>query len=202
MMKGAEKVAALLIRWPVEGYDGPLWRPDADSDDIYQTAAVTLDYGNSAFALTAIMPDERIKIKDFIAENHDKLADAIVNPKILGEHSDYTADVIFPKLNLTVKTDLAEPMKALGANNIFTGVNMPGIGIALDRSMTVKDFMQNICLDIDEDGAVVKVATVASGMPTANVSPIAKFDHPFIYFIWEKTTGTILLEGVVMNPNE
>ncbi|MDE6048543.1 MAG: hypothetical protein K2G09_02470 [Paramuribaculum sp.] len=202
MMSGAENVSGKLVRTPVEGYTGLLYGPDADTENIYTTAVVTLDYGNGAFAFSAIMPDERIKIKDFLAENSDKLIQAIADPKILGEQTDIATDIIFPRLNLSIETDLIDPMKALGANNIFTGVDMPGIGTNFDKYMVVGEFRQNIRLEVDEEGSKVKVETIGKGMATSALPNIAKFDHPFIYLITEKSTGTILLAGVVMNPNE
>ncbi|MDE6459954.1 MAG: hypothetical protein K2K52_03855 [Paramuribaculum sp.] len=203
MMREAKEVAGKLYRTPVEGFTGSLYGPDADTKNIFTTTMATLDYGNGAFALTAIMPDARIKIKDFIAENHDKLIAAIAGEDVFGKNWNPATDVVFPRLNLSIDTDLVNPMIALGAKNIFTGVDMPGIGYNANKSMIVSKFKQNIILDLDEEGTKVKVATAGKGSDLmSNLPETAKFDHPFIYFIWEKTTGTILLEGVVMNPNE
>ena len=205
MMSGSDKNYGILAFKRINGYDGDPYGPDADPENILVTTMATMDYGNGGFALSAIMPDERVTIKEFISENSNNILDVFSNPRLLGIPLS-GVELFFPKLSLSVETDLVEPMKALGANNIFSGVNMPGIGIASlkesSKPMSIKNFKQSIRLDVDEEGTVIKVATITGGLG-ANILPsTAKFDHPFIYFIWEKTTGTILLEGVVMNPNE
>lgn len=133
------------------------------------------------------------------------MINAISTPEILGIPVT-TTDVFFPKLSFSVETDLIGPMRALGANNIFDGISMPGIGIVStadsSKPMFINDFMQSIRLDVDEEGSEVKVITIATGDVASGIPTVACFDHPFIYFIWEKTTGTILLAGTVMNPNE
>lgn len=205
MMTGAEKVHGTLIHKFINGYDGPMSGPNADTENILTTTMLTMDYGNGAFALSAVMPDTRITIKDFLAENSGNLLNAISTPDILGIPVT-TTDVFFPKLSFSVETDLIEPMRALGANNVFDGISMPGIGIVSTaesgKPMSISNFRQSIRLDVDEEGSEVKVVTIATGDVSSGIPTVARFDHPFIYFIWEKTTGTILLAGTVMNPNE
>ncbi|MDE6263969.1 MAG: hypothetical protein K2M11_02375 [Paramuribaculum sp.] len=205
MMTGAEKVYGTLIHKFINGYEGPMNGPNADPENILTTTMLTMDYGNGAFAFSAVMPDARITVKDFLAENSGNLINAISKPEIFGTPVT-TTDVFFPKLSFSVETDLIEPMRALGANNVFDGVSMPGIGIVStadsSKPMFINDFMQSIRLDVDEEGSEVKVVTIATGEAASGIPTVACFDHPFIYFIWEKTTGTILLAGTVMNPNE
>ena len=203
MMREAKEVSGILVHKSLNGYDGPILGPDADTENILTTTMASLEYGNGAFVFNAIMPDPRVTIKDFIAEYSNNILELFSNPKLLDGISLTAEDVIFPKLNLSIETDLTDPMYALGAKNIFKGVDMPGIGCDVNKSMIVREFRQNILLEVDEEGTKIKVATIGTaGDIMASLPTTAKFDHPFIYFIWEKTTGTILLEGVVMNPNE
>lgn len=66
MMTGAEKVYGTLIHKFINGYDSPMNGPNADPENILTTTMLTMDYGNGAFALSAVMPDARITIKDFL----------------------------------------------------------------------------------------------------------------------------------------
>ena len=204
MMTGARNIEAYNV------YKLPEDSNDFSIENAPFTTIVNMDYGNSAFAFSAIMPDQSLSINDFIVQNSDILFNVLSKPELLGVKVP-SASLIFPKMNIMVTTDLIPIMQSLGVNNIFNmdyGVNFPGLSIGRtdfgdSGNPYIGVFNQKIKFDVDEEGAIVKVATVGSGMLESAMSSVkAKFDHPFIYFIWEKTTGTILLEGVVMNPNE
>ncbi|MDE6049457.1 MAG: hypothetical protein K2G09_07180 [Paramuribaculum sp.] len=203
MMAADENVSGILIYKRIGGYMGNPLDPDADFDSIYVTTVCSIDYGNSGFSFNAVMPDERITIKDYLSENSDILFKWPSNTRLLGEERS-GASLYFPKLNLSTDTDLIPIMQSLGVNKIFgvnSGVRMPGVGL---ETGFVGVFKQSIKLDVDEDGATVKVVTAGKGGDLLAYAPptTAKFNHPFIYFIREESTGTILLAGTVMNPNE
>lgn len=163
-------------------------------DDFYITEGACLDFGNKSFAFTALMPDDRYSsINDFV----EKLTPELLNKAMKG--GGY--ELKFPKLSLKFNSDLIEPLKEMGLRNAFINVNMPGIG---NDKTSVSQFIQKINLDIDEEGSTVVAITEGGLMPEANINiwgPVV-FNRPFVYFIWEKSTGAILLAGVVMDPTK
>ncbi|MCI9608352.1 MAG: serpin family protein [Muribaculaceae bacterium] len=183
----------------IKAYRTTKYRKEAEEykypDDFIIHCFATMDYGNGAFALTAVMPDPETSVAEFIANPPENFWKDIVSEKYGGK-----AQVFFPKLNIDISTDLIKPMMALGVENIFEGVGMSNL-IGFGDGV-VCDFDQHVSLAVDEEGSEFKVVTSAVVGDTANVDDPIEFNRPFIYFIWEKSTGTILLAGVVMNPAE
>jgi len=58
---------------------------------------------------------------------------------------------------------------------------------------------------VDEEGTEAAAATAVvmrmKSMPPQNDFATFRADHPFFYFIKEKTTGTILFAGRVIDPS-
>jgi serpin B len=162
-------------------------------DDFYATSYATMFYGNGGFALTAVMPDSKVGIEDFMESLPLNFWSEIQRKADTGA----SEDVRFPKLKLNISTDLISPMSQLGASKIFSKIGLPALSV---ENGAVNQFEQNISFEVDENGSTVKVTTGAYIGPSDNISGPIVFNRPFIFFIWEKTTGTILLEGAIMNP--
>lgn len=169
--------------------------PSSGKDLIY-TSYATLLYGNGGYAFTAVMPDPKVCLREFVSSLP---SDFWKNIKA-ALSSTGNEIVKMPRLSLDINTDLYAPLKSLGAENIFLNAKFPALA---KESGAVSKFVQNINLDVDEEGSVVKVKTQAVAGITSDIptGPIV-FDRPFIYFIWEKSTGTIILAGAVMDPNK
>jgi serpin B len=62
---------------------------------------------------------------------------------------------------------------------------------------------QKAAIEVNESGteaaAATVVALVESAGPDAAVIPVLEFNRPFIYFIKEKSTGSIVFSGIVQN---
>ena len=92
-------------------------------------------------------------------------------------------------------------MKSLGIRRMFESkafhANFPG---AEDG---VKLFKQNIKTDIDEKGTKVAVVTTSYAETVTSAGPpeIFNVNRPFLYLIWEKSTGAILLAGRFADPD-
>jgi serpin B len=57
-------------------------------------------------------------------------------------------------------------------------------------------------IKVSEEGTKAAAATAVVMTLTAPAPPpIIAADHPFLYFIAEKQTGTILFAGTVVNPS-
>lgn len=169
-----------------------------DYDDAI--TAVMLPYGNESFIFTAVLP-------------------AVNNPDIISTLNELTPEfwqtidgicaiemkepgdvpVYLPKLSLEKTTNLIPILSNMGLNNIFDEVSMEeNLGLPQQE---INIFRQKAVFDLDEKGAELKVATGASGMFGAAGPPeFIEFNRPFLYFVRERTTGAVLLEGIVMNP--
>ncbi|MEO8800645.1 MAG: serpin family protein, partial [Polyangiaceae bacterium] len=60
-------------------------------------------------------------------------------------------------------------------------------------------------IEVDETGtvaaAVTAVMSVGGGPPSAS-PPVFRADHPFLFFLRDKTTGAVLFAGRVVDPSK
>lgn len=105
-----------------------------------------------------------------------------------------------PKWRLQRDTTLIPLLKADGVRTIFTAqADLSGIGPGL----FVKEFKQNISLNIDEAGGEAAVATTAVIVNRSiSIDPIPEIhiDRPFVYAVVHKNSGIDILKGYLHNP--
>jgi serine protease inhibitor len=107
-----------------------------------------------------------------------------------------------PKFKITWGTkDLSAALKALGMKDAFgdwadfSGMDGDPHGLVIDG------VLHKAFIDVKEEGTEAAAAT-AVGMVAAAVelSPVFSADHPFLFFIRENKTGTVLFLGRVTDP--
>ena len=74
-------------------------------------------------------------------------------------------------------------------------------GITDKKGLCVSSVVTKAVLDVDEDGSEAAAVT-AVGMDKSWSPPAKQFivDHPFIFYVRDKTTGMLLFMGRVTNP--
>ena len=108
-------------------------------------------------------------------------------------------------MNIDKATDLIPVIKEMGVKKIFEsnefgtgGVNMENsLGISHQNLMLMR---QKVILDVNEEGTELKVATVAGTGDMMDGPLELTFNRPFIYFVFERSTGAILLAGIYSHP--
>ena len=114
-------------------------------------------------------------------------------------------DVHFPKFTMSLEYELSELLKQLGMKAAFTKgadfSNMTG-----NKELYISAVIHKTFIDVDETGTEAAAATaVVMRMKSAMPDPefaVFKADHPFFYFIKEKSTGTVLFAGRVIDPSK
>jgi len=193
MMSNLESYVGIRVYNPVFEAKG-VSRPDKE----IAMEVATMDYGNGGFSLTAIMPGKNTTLKAFATSDMHEVIGKILRSEQISQYMDWTP-VKFPKFDMMLSADLIPYMKALGLNNIFSGVEMSGIG---KNNAVVSQFRQKISVEVDEEGTKTASSTTGVGGILFNPIEPVEFNRPFVYFIWEKSTGTILLAGTVMDPTK
>jgi serpin B len=111
---------------------------------------------------------------------------------------DNEAMVGVPRFTLTASRELSTDLAAMGMPRAFTnGAEFP----RLLRNETPKiDFVQHaVAIDVNERGTRAAGVTVV-GVVRVSLPPRYLFDRPFVFFVRERLTGTILFTGVVRDP--
>ncbi|MEO8622344.1 MAG: serpin family protein [bacterium] len=158
-----------------------------------QFAAVDLPYGNSAFSMTVLLPNQGTSI--------DQLASSLQSGAwaswMSGFH-EITTDVWLPKLKLEWERTLNDDLKTLGLRDAFepnaadfTRMSPAGRGLYIDK---VK---QKTYVDINEEGTEAAAVT-SVGISTVSLPPSLRVDRPYIFVIRERLSGTIMFMGKIV----
>ena len=159
--------------------------------------AVVLDlpYGGTAFSMTIVLP---------------RTADGIDSLPLALDEARWTAwtaalspmelYVYLPKFTVTYGLTMNDVLKALGMPSAFCDspqANFPGI--VANHVLCISDVKHKAFVDVNEEGTEASAATSVGIAPTS-VPPSVVVDHPFIFAIRERLSGTILFMGRLMHP--
>ncbi len=128
-----------------------------------------------------------------------------LNPNTLEEWLTYTrpkkVEISLPKFKINAGIELSKILSKMGMSEAFTDkADFSGINGKKDLSLT--SVIHQAFVNVDEQGTEAAAATAAVlGVRSINPPPpVFTADHPFIFLIRHKSTGSILFMGRLMNP--
>ena len=100
-----------------------------------------------------------------------------------------------------------------GINDLRPQLAELGMGIAFTKyadfskmynaAVQITKAVHKTYIKVDEEGTTAAAVTsVGVGVTSVGPSDYFKFDHPFVYVIAEKQTGTILFTGILNDPSK
>jgi serpin B len=112
---------------------------------------------------------------------------------------DYGEEVIvsFPKFRLASYFSLEEALKALGMVNAFGG-GADFSGMFGTRGPSISAVLHKAFVEVNEEGTEAAAATGV--MMTIRANPGFRADHPFLFLIRDRRTGSVLFMGRVLDP--
>jgi serine protease inhibitor len=154
-----------------------------------------LPYGGDAFSMTIVLPRDAGGIDSLVAGLTAERWSAWIAALDSGD-----VTVFLPKFTLTYGLPLNDVLKALGmpsafcdsAHSDFTQMNPSG-------ALCITDVRHKATVDVNEEGTEAAAAT-SVGIGLTSLPPSIVVDHPFLFAIRERLSGTILFMGRVMNP--
>jgi serpin B len=158
-----------------------------------------LPYAGEDLAMLMLLPKEKDGL--FSLEQRlsvEKLRDWIAAP------SYREVDVSIPKFTLTTQFTLSRTLSTMGMPDAFSA-KADFSGMETSKQLSISEVIHKAFIDVNEEGTeaaaatavVVGVTSVAEPQPI----PVFKADHPFLFFILEKQTGSILFLGRIVNPS-
>jgi serpin B len=160
--------------------------------------AVDLPYLNSSLSMLAVLPKPGT-IAGF--EHH-------LTPASFGHLADSLStrlvNLQMPKLRLRLHTDLVGALASLGMPTAFTD-QADFSGITRAASLKIAAVEHGADLKVDEAGTVAAAATGVSLMPTsapAGPAVDVTLNHPYLLFLRDDSTGTILFAARVDDPTQ
>jgi serpin B len=113
-----------------------------------------------------------------------------------GDFGQYVT-VSFPKFRLTSYFSLEEALKALGMVNAFGG-GADFSGMFGTRGPSISAVLHKAFVEVNEEGTEAAAATGV--ILTVSAVPSFSADHPFLFLIGDRRTGSVLFMGRVLNP--
>ena len=110
--------------------------------------------------------------------------------------------VYLPKFKMTCRFGLNNTLRAMGMTDAFAPGKADFSGMDGGRDLFISAALHKAFVEVNEQGTEAAAATgVAMRMTALPMRPIEfRADHPFLFLIREKSTGSILFIGRVTNP--
>ena len=107
--------------------------------------------------------------------------------------------VALPRFALDARFDLARTLEEMGMTDAFNGARADFSGMTGRRELWIDEVIHQARVEVNEEGTE---AAAATAVVMRKGPPIADFvtDHPFLFLIRHRPTGSILFLGRVLNP--
>jgi serpin B len=145
-------------------------------------------------ALQVILPNEGAF--DQVAARFDQIPSEYANQKTIG------AGLTMPRFETRVSVPLTDVVKALGLGPLFEMGNLTGV--ADDPRLVLDSAFHQTFLSVDETGLEAAAATVLMMYPASmpEIEPVdVVLDRPFLFRIFDQTTGATLFTGSIADPS-
>ena len=172
-------------------------------DVVMKFSVIELPYADSNLAMVIVLQDEIDGLSCIEKRVKDGL---LVEVCTRLEHVNSVKVILkIPKFTLQTQYDLKEVLKTLGVKDMFNPATADFSAMIQEKNQDtvnphVSDFVHKTFLDVNEEGSEA-AALSAMFMPIERdyrpPTPVVRFiaDHPFVFFIKEATTGTILFQA-------
>lgn len=164
---------------------------------------LVLPYANRKFNMYILLPDEN-NIDGLI----EKLQTSSWRKILVNLKQDAEVHVKLPKFNIENKLNLNDALNELGTRKAFEPASAEFNGMFAPKDgydYWISKIIQKSRISVSEWGTEAGSVTVIETDGAADAGPGPKevyfyADHPFVFIIGEETSGTILFEGIVMQP--
>ncbi|MEA3500123.1 MAG: serpin family protein [Candidatus Marinimicrobia bacterium] len=160
--------------------------------------ALELPYANENYSMLMLMPRSK-NIDDFLNSiNRDTIA------KIQNKFEYDSINISIPKLELEYEINLNDILIEMGIEEAFDSrsANFSKMFNELQSSIWIDRVKQKSFLKVNEEGTEAAAATAVVMTLGISDEKFMNFNIPYLFFIIEKQSNTILFCGKVVNPVE
>ncbi|MFP4048182.1 MAG: serpin family protein, partial [Bacteroidales bacterium] len=158
-----------------------------------------IPYSGGEISMLIVLPHETYGM-----EKLESKLDRSLYEKYNQELSRKQVELSLPKFNITADYELSDVLSKLGMKTAFGG-DADFSGMTGKKELYISNIVHKSFVDVNEEGTEAAAATgVVMRKTSLPPSEKVKFkaDHPFIFFIKDNETNSVLFMGRVMNPNE
>ncbi|RZC35848.1 serpin B6, partial [Asbolus verrucosus] len=172
-----------------------------ESNDL-DAKILRLPYKGNKYGLFILLPNSKGGLPELI-----KKVSLTAVKKQLYMLEKVPVKVRLPKFKFNFQARFTQTLQEFGLRQMFQNTaSFPGIARGLPnllRMLVVSDIIQKSGIEVDEEGSVVYATSeVQVGNKFGEVDYVFNATHPFLFFLEEQTSGTILFVGRVENPLE
>jgi serpin B len=156
--------------------------------------AVSLPYDGNELSMILVLPTQGTleALVDGLDGTH--LA------AIAGQMSSYDVSIHLPRFKMETKYQLAEPLSAMGMPLAFSP-DADFSGISTQSKLFISEVIHQAFVNVNESGTEAAAATAVVVRDTAAAEFVeVSFDRPFLFFIRDDATGSVLFLGRVSDP--
>ena len=150
-----------------------------------------LTYGNGAFVMTILMPNESTGIDALIAG-----LDTTAWSALIGQMNETDFGVQLPKFQLEYERQLKEDLIALGMEVPFSD-QLADFSRMTPNQVFISFVKHKTFVDVNEEGTEAAAVT-NTGVGATSLPPCLCVDRPFVFAIRERFSGTILFMGKIV----
>ncbi len=167
----------------------------AEEEDVL---LASLPYEGDKMAMVVALP----KAKNGLGALVERLDGAVLGTwhDALGQGSRELA-LELPKFELSAGGSIKPNLAALGAKLAFSDA-ADFTGVSRDGKLSISDVFHKTYIRVDEKGTEAAAATGVVVGTTSMPPPPTPFvaDHPFVYYLVDKTNGRVLFIGAIVDP--
>lgn len=174
---------------PMMTYPGPVEVRHFSDGDV---EVIDLPYGDEAYSMTILMPAA--------GGNIDALVESLDSERwqeIVTGLAPTGTNVLMPKFTLDYELELQDALRTLGMGIAFT--HAANFSKICSKGLLISRVKHKAFVAVDEQGTEASAATAVElkrGLPPS----LFAVDRPFVFVIRERSSGTILFMGRIMDP--
>ncbi|XP_041972575.1 serine protease inhibitor 77Ba-like [Aricia agestis] len=167
-----------------------------------QSFVLELPYGNDdKFCMLLVLPYQNIKVTEAY-KNLQKVSFHEIFDKLEQDEEEFgpeTVEIKLPRFKISSNVVLNKPLMDMGVYDIFDegSANFKPI---TDNDIFVAAVVHNANIEVTETGTTASAVTTAEFQDRIS-TPKFEGNRPFIYFVMEKPTATIIFGGIYSKPS-
>lgn len=155
--------------------------------------AVGLPYGNGAYNMVVVLPDEGFTLQDAIESLKEETWTDFYRNMVRCD-----VDLWLPRFETTFSIELNDILSAMGMPSAFDSKNADFKAMS-DYVLCLSLVKQDAVIKVDEEGTEAAAVTHGEMLGTAILQPgesvVFHAERPFFYLITENSTGAIIFAG-------
>lgn len=159
-----------------------------------------IPYGQGNYTMVVVLPDENVTTWEVA----NSLSVSIWHEwmSLLSTNNTHQVELSMPRFKYEYKRLLNDDLKDLGMGVAFSPqANFSNIS---NQSLFINRVLHQTFIETNEEGTEAAAATIVEiSLTSINPNPVVvkiTLDRPFLYFIREASTGTVLFMGRVSDP--